>query len=162
MNELRPARLVTESSVLEERDWDRMSRLERSAAARRSVASGESVAVFRQRMGVRPRTADFAKAGKYWFEAQRSAESDRARKAIIAAASRGEIGPPILIHELDSNRCRWPMWDHDCRAPGPYEATYCGGPTIAEWPYCADHARIATRTVVDRDPETYINYKARK
>ena len=55
------------------------------------------------------------------------------------------IGQRCQLLELSEATCRWPIGD-----PGSPEFFFCGGPPVAELPYCAYHSRMAYQPVNDR------------
>jgi GcrA cell cycle regulator len=58
-------------------------------------------------------------------------------------SSKGLLGGPCTIMDLDRHRCRWPLWDHVSRVPFS-EQFYCGEATAAAGlPYCGEHTRMA-------------------
>ena len=48
---------------------------------------------------------------------------------------------PLLIWELRSKACRWPMWDSWATLPQVEERFYCGASCAGV--YCSDHVAIA-------------------
>jgi hypothetical protein len=48
---------------------------------------------------------------------------------------------PLLIWELRSKACRWPLWDSWATLPQVEERFYCGASCAGA--YCSDHVAIA-------------------